>query len=430
MATTGTRGLKVFVRGKDFQENHELANLTKELPKYIDKIAWVDDVIFTNGYWEQEAGKLLDRCDVCQLFESVYVSNMGRLSHKNHSLGFGHVNKQFNPEFEYDYGWAARREVVERGLIDNIYIAQGFFNFRYNMQLPEESRQWILKNKFKGIGCVRGSIIIQEKIYTPPKLTVKTKTNTKYACDVIIPFCQNNIRWVKTSVESILNQSNSDPVIHLIADGFEMPNDFYFFPANLYQNKERIGPYRSTNAIVPYLETDYIAIQDSDDIALPHRLAHSLNSMQGYDMYGGSMRQFCSYETIDIDAKEYISSNPIHYSGEHGWSISPNGVVINGARCMTKDLFVSMGGFADVFMSGDCEFTTRCYKYGAKIVTDSEIVALRRVHGMSLSRGKEFGLQSDTREKLHQEIYESYKLMPNVPATQFGCLGKYETVKL
>lgn len=424
------RRIKVFVRGNDFHENSELSSLAKQLPKEIDQIAWIDDIIFTNSYWQQEASELLDRCDICQLYESVYTSNIGRLSHKNHSLAFGHVNKQFNPDFEYGYGWAARREVVENGLVDNIYMVQNLFKLRFDMQLPEVARQWILKTKIKGVGCVRGSIIIQEKNYTPPKLTTKNPANTKYACDVIIPFCQNNIRWVKMAVESILNQSNSDPVIHLIADGFEMPNDFYFFPANLYQNKDKIGPYRSTNAIVPYLETDYIAIQDSDDIALPHRLAHSLNSMQGYDMYGGSMRQFCSYETIDIDAENYVLKNPIHFSGEHGWSISPYGVVINGARCMTKDLFVSMNGFADLFMSGDCEFTTRCYKYGVKIVTDSEIVALRRVHGMSLSRGKEFGLQSDIRDEIHNQIHESYELMPEKPAADFGCLGKYETQKL
>lgn len=431
MAERDRGRLKVFKKGKDFNDVKDLQEKINTLPPEYTKIAWIDNVVFTNPNWEQEVSDLLDRTEACQLFETVYTTKQGRLVYEDHSLAFNFVNQKKEAGC-FEFAWAGRREWIEKfGLVDNLYMSQVFCDVSFNITPDQDSRYWMLKNKIRGkCGCVRGSIILQDEGYSPQKHNIISISQKRYSCDVVIPFCQNNIRWVKQSVESILNQVNSDPVIHLIADGFDMPNEFYSLPVHLYQNKERLGPYRTTNAVVPFLETEFMAIQDSDDIALPNRLSYSLNRMCGYDMYGGAMRQFTSYETKDEEADEYVLKCPIHTSMESGWSISPHGVVINGVRTMTKDLFVRMNGFADVFMSGDCEFTTRCYKYDADIIVDSEVLGLRRVHGSSLSRGKEFGLKSDIREELHNKIHETYKLMPDRPATEFGCLGKHETRRL
>lgn len=251
-------------------------------------------------------------------------------------------------------------------------------------------------------------------------------------CDVAIPYCRQNLRWLKASVDSVLNQVGAECIVHLIADGFNDPQDpaldYLNHPrVRLYRNSESIGPYRSTNRIVDRLETDYLAIQDSDDIAEPHRIAHSINAMrsQGGEMYGGAMRQFTSWETVDGSAEQKVKNVPVHKSGWHSWSVSPEGVVINGTRVVTVDAFRRLGGFAPFMMSADCEFTTRSIRAGIKVVIDQEIVALRRVHSESLSHGGRFRIGSSERDEVHAQYARNYQLMvPGFDPQQFGGLAE------
>lgn len=414
----------------------EIQNHISKLPSHIKKIAWVDDrVVFSNNHWIEEASELLDRCQVCQLFESVYnVDAEGRIGFANHSIAYRYVNKLSGTLEEYDYGfaWAANIKWVEQiGLVDPAIMSQIFCNYSLQNSLQEHERQWFINaKKIQGqTGCVRGSVLIQNyhqyKKQTNFSLSPVLK-NQHVECDVIIPYCQNNLRWLKESVDSILNQSGCNTVLHVIADGFEPESYLFDMPIYLYQNKNAVGPYVSANRVFRFLETDYIAIQDSDDIALPHRINFSINEMLRTDseMFGAGMRQFASYETADAESIEYVMQAPTHISSKHlTWSISPHGVVINGTRVMTKEMFHRMNGFGNYFMSGDCEFTTRCYKYGINIVTNDEIVALRRVHGSSLSRGDKFGLQSDIRLSLHDDIAKSITQMDQLPKEKFGNLN-------
>jgi len=120
---------------------------------------------------------------------------------------------------------------------------------------------------------------------------------------------------------------------------------------------------------------------------------------------------------------ERVRKQPIHRSGLHKWRISPDGVVINGTRVLTADLFRRMNGFAPLFMSADCEFTTRCLRSGVRVVISEEIVALRRMHGNSLSYGKSHGMGSQARDRCHQQLLSSYEQMrPGFDPRPFGGL--------
>jgi hypothetical protein len=247
----------------------------------------------------------------------------------------------------------------------------------------------------------------------------------------VIPYCQTNLRWLGAAVESILNQTGVECVLHLIADGFERRDDparkYATLPnVRLYQHAESIGPYRSTNRIADRLETDLLAIQDSDDIALPHRLRLSIDEMLGEkaEMWGGAMRQFASYESRTSRSINRVTRTPLHRSGWHPWRISPDGALINGTRLLKVGCFRRLGGFASFRGSSDCEFTTRAIRSGVKICMSSAVVALRRIHGESLSHGDTYGVGSAARKKWHAQILESYKRMiPGFDPTQFGHLS-------
>ncbi len=253
-------------------------------------------------------------------------------------------------------------------------------------------------------------------------------------CDVVIPYCQANLQWLSAAVDSILNQAGSKCVVHLITDGFDVKDDpallYKDHPqVRLYRNEKSIGPYRTLNRIFDRLETDYIAIQDSDDIALPHRIEHSIKTLQskGGEIYGGAMRQFVSHEASDEKSLQRLKATPIHRSGHKKWKLCPEGNVINGTLVVCKDTYQRMNGFADLMGSADLEFATRAHRAGCKIITDDEVVGLRRLHSESLSHGPTHGDKTASRIAAHEKIAESYKSM--VPGCDFRKFGSLRTIR-
>jgi hypothetical protein len=219
------------------------------------------------------------------------------------------------------------------------------------------------------------------------------------------------------AIASILNQNHAHCIIHLIADGFSTPESILSFVTvpgvKLYETsvKHPIGPYRITNCLVPYLETEYLAIQDSDDIAMPNRIAHSIAQMNdnGWDHFGAAMMQFASYESRDETSIEALQRTPIHYSGTKvRWKISPDGVFINGVRVIRKNAFIQVNGFADLLTTADCEFNTRCLRSGMSCGATDVIVALRRLHSDSLSLGRTHGMYSADRQAIYDKLMEWY----------------------
>lgn len=249
-------------------------------------------------------------------------------------------------------------------------------------------------------------------------------------CDVVIPYCQKNLQWLAAAVDSILNQAEAECIVHLIADGFTVPDDPAEQYANhpqvrLYRNEKTIGPYRTMNRLFDRLETDFIAVQDSDDIAMPHRIAHSIEKLRNGDVYGGAMRQFVSHEARDEESLRRLSVTPVHTSGHSKWRLCPNGNILNGTLVMRKTAYQRLNGFADLMGSGDLEFATRCHRSGATVVTDDEIVGLRRLHSESLSHGSIHGDKTASRNAAHETIQQYYEIMvPGCDFRQFGSLSK------
>lgn len=260
----------------------------------------------------------------------------------------------------------------------------------------------------------------------PPE--TKPAAPSGYDCDVVIPYCLKNLQWLPAAIDSILNQAGVNCLVHLIADGFDIPQEALQYETlkqvRLYRNKQTIGPYRTMNRIFDRLESEFIAVQDSDDIAMPHRITYSLEKLQNGDVYGGAMRQFTSYETRDPESDRRLERVPIHTSGHKKWRLCPEGNVINGTLVMRKEAYERLNGFADLMGSGDLEWATRSHRSGLRVITDDEVVGLRRLHNQSLSHGPTHGDKTESRKQAHQMITEFYEIMqPGCDFRQFGNLN-------
>lgn len=231
--------------------------------------------------------------------------------------------------------------------------------------------------KFHHTDCIQTG----EAVRAIPDEPVKT--------DVVIPFCEVDKHYLIEAVESILAQEHAAPIMHIVADGCEWPDLIDHPSIRRYQASGGQGPYRITNALVDYFETEYLAIQDCDDISTPDRLWRQIQTMRltDYEMISGAMEQFVADECKD-DPKAVALCNgwPKIYTGMC-YPDSPKGSAVNSVKTMTVEIFKRLGGFCDWMMSADHEWDNRVSYAGSKIFHSIDTFGRRRLHTRSLSNG-------------------------------------------
>lgn len=255
------------------------------------------------------------------------------------------------------------------------------------------------------------------------------------SCDVIIPYHEPTVRWLPMTIDSILNQQHAECIVHLIADAIDPSLDegilreYEHLPqVRMYRNTERLGPYQSLHAIFSHLETDYIAIQDSDDIALPHRIWHSVTSMREHDadIFGGAQENFIDWQSRENpDLKQYVDwHGNIMFSGVHVRG-TPSGRVNNPTMVVKKSCFEELNGFSCWLTGCDTEFIERAHRAGAKVHVSDAVVLLRRKHGSSFASSVDYGNGSDVSERIFKQRNLHYnEFTPGFDPKLFGSLHK------
>jgi uncharacterized radical SAM superfamily Fe-S cluster-containing enzyme len=252
-------------------------------------------------------------------------------------------------------------------------------------------------------------------------------------CDVVIPYHEANFPWLATSIDSILNQNYAECVIHLIADGFDSPQDPVLHYQNhsqvrWYRNETQIGPYRSLHRIFDRLETDFVAIQDSDDIALPNRIWLSIKTLEDQqgDLVSGSMEQFATHESRTSVISELLEERPYLSSGHGRWYGCPSGNLINGVLTFRKKALEQVNGFTDFAIGGDIEFCERAHRAQLVCIAIPNVLGLRRLHSASNSNSSRTGHDSRARMGMYEKISYFMEIMrsPSFDLRSLGCLDR------
>lgn len=265
--------------------------------------------------------------------------------------------------------------------------------------------------------------------------TLPRGRRTRYECDVLIPYYRK-LKWLPATVEAIASQMDVITHIHLIND--QSPEDDTVARRELshlprlywYRNRENIGPYRSYHNVWDRLQTTTVAIQDADDFPLPHRLWRACQALDEHqaDIYGAAMEQSLDVTAAGDDpVRNYVQKQPILASGPKS-KMYPYGILINGTMAARREAVERINGFADSHCGADTEFVTRAHAAGLRVVHDSAVVAVRRVHPTSLSRGGPHGVGSDSRKQRVEEWLQRYQRFatagPNFDFRQFGSLDR------
>ena len=208
--------------------------------------------------------------------------------------------------------------------------------------------------------------------------------------DVIIPFCDRDSQYLAECVRNIAGQRHCIPTIHVIADGCDFPELPELRPVitvNRYQTSGDWGPYKITNAVVAggNCQTEYLCIQDADDISRPDRIWRQVQTMRHYnaEMISSAMVNFL--EDSELEFRQRYE--PVIRPGKV-YSTIPLGRCVNSTRTMTLDLFTRLNGFGKLRCTGDFQFDNRCRFLRVSIIDDQTVLADRRLHTASMTGGR------------------------------------------
>lgn len=269
----------------------------------------------------------------------------------------------------------------------------------------------------------------------------------KVRCDVVLPF-HGQLDYVEEALQSVLHQDQAEATIHLIDDA--TPGDISGFlnkwaqhpQLRVYRNRENVGQFTSFNNVARFWETDLVAVQDADDISLPHRLAWSAEMLEraGADYFGAAVETFGDEQLIRPIMKEsqtlqVIPRNRFRRSFYPEWDRS-NYFLENPTAMFRTAMFRELGGYADFGnrlmnrTSLDTEFQLRCLYRGVRFAISHKIVTRYRVHPQSATQDRQTGWGTFARAESIRQLEDRCQIFRqgDFDPRSFGALGRYTAV--
>jgi glycosyltransferase involved in cell wall biosynthesis len=264
-------------------------------------------------------------------------------------------------------------------------------------------------------------------------------------CDVVLPFC-GHLEFLEESLPSVLEQDGAEAIVHLVDDGTpggaeQVLRRWGTHPrVRTYRNVRNLGQFMSFNNIVPFLESRLVAVQDADDISLPHRLHWAGNTLHLADagIFGGWTNYFRHTEPPSPRDEDPDGSAGRAQDSRHGASLWPRPgehryFLENPTAVMRVEEFERIGGFTDYGDADrnkcgvDTEFYVRAYHARTRFMISREVVLKYRRHPGSVTQNATTGFGTAPRywtDLENQRRFRSFRRSPFDPRS-FGGLANY-----
>lgn len=203
---------------------------------------------------------------------------------------------------------------------------------------------------------------------------------------VVMPV-YNGERYLREAVQSILNQTYSDFTLLCIDDcsvdnSWSILQSFDDSRIKIIQNEKNGGIAYTRNRGLDIAESEYIALLDDDDIALPYRLEHEVKYLDEHpeiQVVGGHQRQI-DENGIDQNKQWSVCLNPDYINAY----LMLNNTIVNGSTLFRKEFVDKYHIRYKDYMYGaeDYMFWVECSVYG-KIKNLDEVFLLWRVAGQN-----------------------------------------------
>lgn len=252
-------------------------------------------------------------------------------------------------------------------------------------------------------------------------LKIKDNLLNKSSKVAIICCARNASYSIEESLESIARQKSANFHIMLMDDCSEdntldiaektlEKNRLSF---SLYRSLENIGVPRARNFLIKNSESEYIAIQDADDISMPHRICAQtdfLSKNLSIDAVGSKAIK------IDIDGNFIGIMNypPLLHDDITSMLTGKVNPMIDPTTCFRRSVFNALGGYSEnekIRLAQDFDFWIRLAKIGKKIANiDATLLAYRvSEKGLTGSRKEEMIKAHVEVQSLHYNFLESVR---------------------
>ena len=172
----------------------------------------------------------------------------------------------------------------------------------------------------------------------------RTTTAKQPLVSVIMPV-YNTAGYLERSIYSILNQTYSNLEFIIIDDGstdgsLKLIEQIDDKRIKIIQNRHNVGNYVCRNQGMRVANGKYIAVMDSDDIAMPHRLEAQVQKMESDEKVIAVGTQFYS---------DYGLSNKPRSSEVIKVSLLGNNCMLHPSLMIRKDVISGIGGYDESY---------------------------------------------------------------------------------
>lgn len=203
----------------------------------------------------------------------------------------------------------------------------------------------------------------------------------------------NRPKYLKLSIESVINQTYSNIEIIVVDDG-SPNNESYnvcksYKTVNYFQVENSKGPAKPRNLGISKAEGKYIAILDDDDLWLPFKIEEQVALLENNSDFGlvhgyGQVINNRGLKTDEIIGKP---GTPDVKKGDVSLKMLGNWTLMTSSVMFKKELIKRVGNFNETMPPAgeDVEFWIRC-SFFTKIVDIGKVVFLYRKHEVNISK--------------------------------------------
>ncbi len=201
----------------------------------------------------------------------------------------------------------------------------------------------------------------------------------------------NAERYLKQSIDSILNQTYQDFDFIIVEDAstdrsMDVLRSYKDKRIKIYQNESNMGISYTRNRGLELCKTEYMALLDDDDIAMPYRLEHEVKFLDEHpqvDVVGGHQRQ------IDADGRDINKQWSVYLNPKYIKAYLMTGnTVVNGSTMFRKKLIDdhNIRYQEHCYGAEDYRFWVECSIKGTIANLDEVLLLWRNGHGNETGR--------------------------------------------
>jgi len=236
----------------------------------------------------------------------------------------------------------------------------------------------------------------------------------KLKISVIMPVC-NSEKYLKESIDSVLNQSFKDFELIIVNDcstdnSLNIINNYDDKRIKLFSNQKNLGTVKSRNIGLNLSLGEYIAVMDSDDVSLQSRLEKQFNYLESnkHIFLAGSSVIF-----IDDKGKEISRFRKYNDYKMLAWRLPKSCGIVHSSVMFrnTKKYF-----YNESFISAhDYDFYLNLLSKGENLTNLPDFLVKHRVHKDSGHNSTERQIMfRDLTQELHDDLRNKFNFFEKV----------------